>query len=190
MFSSDSKTSISGKVGRKVDIWSVGVTMLEMVHTGKPPLFELEPFQYMFQLCNKKEPPVTPDFVNPRLQLIISSCLVYDSDKRGTADDILRLWQYDDDKSYSVPDDNYDNDDHYDNDDGFEVDYDYYTDRDADARNDDGFKVDYDYYTDRDADARNDDGFEVDYDYYQDRDDARNDDGFEVDYDNYTSRDI
>ena len=78
--------------------------MLEMVHTGKPPLFELEPYQYTYKLCSKKETPAIPDFVNARLQLIISRCLVYDSDKRGTADDILRLCQYDNDNSY--PDDN------------------------------------------------------------------------------------
>ena len=78
--------------------------MLEMVHTGKPPLFELEPIQYIFKLCSKKETPAIPDFVNARVQLIISRCLVYDSDKRGTADDILRLCQYDNDNSY--PDDN------------------------------------------------------------------------------------
>ena len=80
---------ISGKIGRKVDIWSLGITMHEMAYTGRPPMFELEHFQYMFKLCTTKTPPATPLFIHEKLQDVMNMCLVYDSQLRGTAQDIL-----------------------------------------------------------------------------------------------------
>lgn len=78
-------------MGRKVDIWGLGIVMQEMLYNGNPPLFELESFQYMYKLCSTKTPPATPDFANDQLRAIMEVCLVYDSDERGNADDVLRL---------------------------------------------------------------------------------------------------
>ena len=65
--------------------------VLEMAYTSKPPIFELESFQYIYQLCAKKKLPVIPDFVSLKLQMVLRLCLVYESKLRGSAGEVLQV---------------------------------------------------------------------------------------------------
>ena len=78
------------KVGRKVDIWSFGVTILEMIYVT-PPFFKSEQCKWVYSLTtNPAKPPEIPTFVDQRLQQLLSYCLTYDADKRKTAEWLLQ----------------------------------------------------------------------------------------------------
>jgi len=77
-------------MGRKVDIWSTGITSLEMVYV-KPPMFELEPCRYMYKLGFESKVPEIPEFVEVKIQEMMGYCLAYDVNDRKTAAEILSL---------------------------------------------------------------------------------------------------
>ena len=78
------------RVGRKVDVWSFGVTILEMIYVT-PPFFKLEGYQWMYSVTrDPAKPPETPKFVDQRLQQLVSYCLTYDADKRKSAEWLLQ----------------------------------------------------------------------------------------------------
>ena len=84
----------SERVGRKVDIWSLGVTILEMIYV-KPPFFKLEGCQWMYRLTrNQAKPPEIPTFVDRRLQHLVTYCLAYDADNRKSAEWLLQWLQW------------------------------------------------------------------------------------------------
>ena len=82
------------RVGRKVDVWSFGVTILEMIYV-KPPFFKLEGCQWMYRLTrNQAKPPEIPTFVDRRLQQLVTYCLTYDADNRKSAEWLLQWLQW------------------------------------------------------------------------------------------------
>ena len=79
------------EVGRKVDIWSLGVTILEMIYVT-PPFFKLEQCQWMYRLTtNPAKPPEIPTFVDQRLHQLLAYCLTYDADERKSAEWLLQF---------------------------------------------------------------------------------------------------
>jgi serine/threonine protein kinase len=74
--------------GFPVDIWSLGITMLEMIY-DEPPFMRQEPYKYMWGLAKEKKIPEIPEFVNIGIQEILKRCLVYDPKERILASEIL-----------------------------------------------------------------------------------------------------
>jgi serine/threonine protein kinase len=73
----------------KADIWSLGITAIEMAETA-PPMFDLHPMRVLFMI---------PKFDSPKLKnqtawsdnfhSFLALCLDKDADKRPTADELL-----------------------------------------------------------------------------------------------------
>jgi len=82
----------SEKYDYKIDVWSLGVTIIEMA-TGEPPFFNLKPFQFILQLpklvfslpeLNKKA-----QKYSPALRDLVAQCLQHDPNKRPHASKLL-----------------------------------------------------------------------------------------------------
>jgi hypothetical protein len=75
--------------GTKVDIWSLGIMLMEMIE-GEPPYLEYPPLRALFLITTKGIPPIqTPDQFSAELIDFYDKCLEKDVDKRPTADDLL-----------------------------------------------------------------------------------------------------
>lgn len=77
--------------GRKVDIWSVGCTVVEML-TGSPPLGHLEPPAAMFSIGSRPTVPKLPEIVSDVGRYFIKTALTWDPKNRPWADELLRDW--------------------------------------------------------------------------------------------------
>ncbi|KAG9510434.1 Serine/threonine-protein kinase PAK mbt [Fragariocoptes setiger] len=76
--------------GPEVDIWSMGVMVIEMVD-GEPPLFHEQPLQAMRKIRDMPPPGLKkPHEVSPELQDFLSRMLVKDPAQRATAKELLR----------------------------------------------------------------------------------------------------
>ncbi|XP_038051594.1 serine/threonine-protein kinase 3-like [Patiria miniata] len=74
----------------KADIWSLGITALEMCE-GKPPYADIHPMRAIFMIPTK--PPPTfhdPEGWSPELIDFTSKCLVKNPEERATATDLLQ----------------------------------------------------------------------------------------------------
>eukprot|EP01065_Artemidia_motanka_P044046 TRINITY_DN6211_c0_g1_i1.p1 TRINITY_DN6211_c0_g1~~TRINITY_DN6211_c0_g1_i1.p1 ORF type:complete len:543 (+),score=166.99 TRINITY_DN6211_c0_g1_i1:57-1685(+) len=68
------------------DVWSLGISALELL-TGAPPLSNIrDPYAVMFQIASSSDPPEVPDFLKPLTQRFVRSCLVVDPRHRPTSD--------------------------------------------------------------------------------------------------------
>lgn len=75
--------------GRKVDIWSLGCTVIEML-TGKPPWSELNTHAaILYHIASTEEAPTLPDALSPIARDFILKCLRRDPKQRPTAIDLL-----------------------------------------------------------------------------------------------------
>ena len=72
-------------------MWSLAITIFEMVYTSKLPMFKLDQTQYYDRLCIKKELPEIPSHVSNKLRHMIGLCLVYDPEERGSAKDMIEF---------------------------------------------------------------------------------------------------
>ncbi|XP_025105022.1 serine/threonine-protein kinase PAK mbt-like isoform X1 [Pomacea canaliculata] len=75
--------------GPEVDIWSLGIMVMEMID-GEPPFFNEPPLQAMRRIRDMPPPRLKNTHrVSPRLQGFLDRMLVRDSMQRATADELL-----------------------------------------------------------------------------------------------------
>lgn len=75
--------------GPEVDIWSLGIMVIEMVD-GEPPFFNEPPLQAMRRIRDTKPPNLKNIHkVSPRLQGFLDRMLVRDPAQRATAAELL-----------------------------------------------------------------------------------------------------
>jgi len=73
----------------RADIWSLGVTCIEMAE-GRPPYHGLKPMLVMMQLPQKPPPKLQNEALfQPEFVSFLSQCLIKDFQKRPTADQLL-----------------------------------------------------------------------------------------------------
>ncbi|KAJ8870392.1 hypothetical protein PR048_029413 [Dryococelus australis] len=73
-----------------VDIWSLGITSLEMAE-GKPPYGDIHPMRAIFMIPTKPPPSFRqPDKWSPEFIDFVSSCLVKSPEERATASELLQ----------------------------------------------------------------------------------------------------
>jgi serine/threonine protein kinase len=73
-----------------VDIWSLGIMVIEMVD-GEPPFFNEPPLQAMRRIRDMPPPKLKyPQKVSPRLQGFLDKMLVRDPGQRATAYELLQ----------------------------------------------------------------------------------------------------
>lgn len=76
--------------GPEVDIWSLGIMVIEMVD-GEPPFFNEPPLQAMRRIRDMPPPKLKNTHrVSPRLQGFIEKMLVRDANQRATAFELLQ----------------------------------------------------------------------------------------------------
>jgi len=75
--------------GQKVDIWSLGIMLREMIE-GEPPYMEFPPLRALFLITTKGIPPLdAEDKWSPELIHFYSRCLEKEVENRPTADELL-----------------------------------------------------------------------------------------------------
>jgi len=75
--------------GIKVDIWSLGIMLMEMLE-GQPPYMQFPPLRALFLITTKGIPPLqNGDRWSPELREFYSRCLEKDVDVRPDANDLL-----------------------------------------------------------------------------------------------------
>jgi len=75
--------------GTKVDIWSTGIMLMEMIE-GEPPYLEYPPLRALFLITTKGIPPVQkPEQYSSELIDFYDKCLEKEVDKRPGADELL-----------------------------------------------------------------------------------------------------
>lgn len=78
------------KYGKKVDIWSLGIMIVEMVD-GEPPYLRELPIRALYLITSNGRPRINRlEFLSPQLKHFINMCLEVDVDKRTTADEALK----------------------------------------------------------------------------------------------------
>ena len=81
--------------GRSVDIWSLGITILEMIFVRPKFMDKLSPYQYMSLHIRGKDMLMTEIDKNiitdVRLSEIVRRCLTYESDSRPSSTELLEI---------------------------------------------------------------------------------------------------
>ncbi|CAH6722533.1 sporulation-specific protein 1 [[Candida] jaroonii] len=72
----------------KADIWSTGITTIELV-TGSPPLSEHNPLKILFEIPKKKPPVLTGIQFSENIKDFVKYCLIKDPTKRPSSSSLL-----------------------------------------------------------------------------------------------------
>lgn len=81
--------SVSRADDGKADIWSLGITLMELCE-GSPPHFNVHPMRAIFIISSKPAPTLKDqDRWSKDLHHFLSQCLVKDCEKRASAADLL-----------------------------------------------------------------------------------------------------
>eukprot|EP00029_Vermamoeba_vermiformis_P013218 TRINITY_DN812_c0_g6_i1.p1 TRINITY_DN812_c0_g6~~TRINITY_DN812_c0_g6_i1.p1 ORF type:complete len:728 (-),score=309.74 TRINITY_DN812_c0_g6_i1:185-2368(-) len=84
------ETLMGGGYDSRADIWSLGITLLEMAE-GIPPLIEEQPHKAVFRIVNDPPPRLSnPKAWSPEFNDFIANCLVKNPEKRPTSDIMLK----------------------------------------------------------------------------------------------------
>jgi len=76
--------------GQKVDIWSLGIMLREMIE-GEPPYMEFPPLRALFLITTKGIPPLEAEGkYSHELVIFYSRCLEKEVEKRPTAEELLQ----------------------------------------------------------------------------------------------------
>ena len=73
----------------KADIWSLGVTAMEMIH-GEPPNASTHPMKALFLIPKAPAPRLQGNSYSPAFKDFVAACLVKDPDRRPTAKELLQ----------------------------------------------------------------------------------------------------
>lgn len=73
----------------KADIWSLGITTIEMVH-GEPPHANTHPMKVLFLIPKAPPPRLDGTYYSKDLTDFVAACLVKDPDRRPTATELLQ----------------------------------------------------------------------------------------------------
>ena len=73
----------------KADIWSLGITAMEMVN-GEPPNASTHPMKVLFLIPKAPAPRLEGNRYSRDLRDFVAACLIKDSDRRPTARDLLQ----------------------------------------------------------------------------------------------------